>query len=401
MLDRADIEAALGRLDGQLVRTPMHHSKVLSELTGARIFVKFENHQFTASFKERGALNKLMVLTPDERRAGVAAMSAGNHAQAVAYHAKRLGIAALIVMPRSTPFSKVEQTRSHGAEVVLIGDTLADAQVEAVRLNESRGATFVHPYDDPHIMAGQGTVAVEMLADEPALDTIVVPIGGGGLIAGIATAAQAIKPGVEIVGVQTQSYPSMLQALQGDEAVCSGNTVAEGIAVKYAGRLTREIIRTRVASILLVDEATLEHAVALYLNVEKTVAEGAGAASLACVLAHPEQFRGKSVGLVLSGGNIDPRLLSSIILRELVRERRIVTVRMPIADRPGILALVAAAIADAGANILEIHHSRTSLALLAKDASLEITFEARDGAHAELVVKAIRDAGFEPQVVAH
>jgi threonine dehydratase len=326
-------------------------------------------------------------------------MSAGNHGQAVAYHAQRLGIPATIVMPRHTPFVKVEHTRSHGAEVVLHGDTLSEAFEHAQRIMAARGLRFVHPYDDPAVMAGQGTIGLEMLAAVPELEMLVVPIGGGGLISGVAVAAKALSARIEVIGVQTESYPSMPAALKGEEASCHGNTIAEGIAVKSAGVLTREVVRRLVQDIVLVGENDLEHGIALLLNVEKTVAEGAGAASLAAVLAQLERYRGRKVGLILSGGNIDPRLLASVIMRELVREQRIVTLRIPIFDQPGALAKVTQAVGDHGGNILDVFHRRLSTNVPAKSATLELSFEARDAQHAQGIVAAIRAAGFEPTIL--
>jgi threonine dehydratase len=399
MLTLADVLAAEERLSTRLRPTPFLHSRVLSAMTGATVVVKFENHQFTASFKERGALNKLLTLTEAERVRGVSAMSAGNHAQGVAYHAKQLGIPAVIVMPAHTPSVKVEHTRAHGAEVVLAGETLAEASEAATRITAERGLTFVHPFDDPMVMAGQGTMALEMLAAEPDLDVLVAPIGGGGLIAGLATAAKGVCPGIEVIGVQAACYPSMLCAMRGEPPVGTGNTIAEGIAVKYPGALTTEVVKALVDKVLTVDEPRLEQAVALYLFIEKTVAEGAGAAPLAALLEYPRRFAGKKVGLVLSGGNIDPRLLASVIMRELIREGRVVTLRLPISDRPGTLAQVTAVLRDCGANIMEIQHHRTLLALPAKEASLEISFEARDREHGQSVVAALTAAGFAPQVL--
>jgi threonine dehydratase len=393
-----DVRAAQARISDQLYATPCLHSRTLSELTGAQLYIKFENLQFTASFKERGALNRLLQLTPAERERGVCTMSAGNHGQAVAYHAHRLGIPATIVMPRHTPFVKVEHTRSHGAQVVLYGDTLSEASEHAHGIMHARRLVFVHPYDDAAVMAGQGTIAIEMLAAAPRLEVLVVPIGGGGLISGMAVAVRALKPGIELVGVQTQSYPSMPAALRGEDAVCQGNTIAEGIAVKSAGRLTREVVRELVRDIVLVSESDLERSIALLLNVEKTVAEGAGAAALAAVLAQPERYRGRQVGLVLSGGNIDPRLLASVIMRELVRAQRIVTLRIPIPDQPGALARVTQVVGEHGGNILDVFHRRLSTNVPAKSATLELSFEARDARHAESVVAAIRAAGFDPSI---
>jgi threonine dehydratase len=394
-----DVRDAQDRIADQLYATPCLHSRTLSALTGAQLYIKFENLQFTASFKERGALNRLLQLSADERERGVCTMSAGNHGQAVAYHAHRLGIPATIVMPRHTPFVKVEHTRSHGAEVVLHGDTLIEAFESARQIMLARGLTFVHPYDDPAVMAGQGTIGLEMLSAVPELEMLVVPIGGGGLISGVAVAAKALSPGIEIIGVQTESYPSMPAALMGEEVICAGNTIAEGIAVKSAGVLTREVVRALVQEIVLVGENALEHGVALLLNVEKTVAEGAGAASLAAVLAQPERYRGRKVGLILSGGNIDPRLLASVIMRELVREQRIVTLRIPIFDQPGALAKVTQAVGAHGGNILDVFHRRLSTNVPAKSATLELSFEARDAQHAAGIVTAIRAAGFEPTVL--
>ncbi len=394
-----DVRAAQQRIADQLVATPCLHSRTLSNLTGAQLYLKFENLQFTASFKERGALNRLLQLSAAEQARGVCTVSAGNHGQAVAYHAHRLGIPATIVMPRHTPFVKVEHTRSHGAEVVLHGDTLSEAFACAQQIMATRALTFVHPYDDPAVMAGQGTIGLEMLAAAPQLEMLVVPIGGGGLISGVGVAAKALSPRIGLIGVQTESYASMPAALRGEEASCQGNTIAEGIAVKSAGILTREVVRALVQDIVLVSENDLEHAIALLLNVEKTVAEGAGAASLAAVLAQPERYRGRQVGLIISGGNIDPRLLASVIMRELVREQRIVTLRIPIADQPGALARVTQAVGDHGGNILDVFHRRLSTNVPAKSATLELSFEARDARHAHDIVAAVRDAGFEPSVL--
>ena len=394
-----DVRAAQTRIAEQLSNTPCLHSRTLTQLTGAQIYIKFENLQFTASFKERGALNRLLQLTDDERRRGVCTMSAGNHGQAVAYHAHRLGIPATIVMPRHTPFVKVQHTRSHAATVVLHGDTLVEAFEHSQQILAEQGLTFVHPYDDPQVMAGQGTIALEMLAAEPDLEQLVVPIGGGGLIAGMAVAAKAISPGIDVIGVQSASYPSMRAALTGTEALCQGNTIAEGIAVKWPGLLTREVVRALVGDIVLVDENELERGIALLLNVEKTVAEGAGAASLAAILAQPERYRGRKVGVILSGGNIDPRLLASVIMRELVREQRIVTLRIPIADQPGALSRVTHVIGEQGGNILDVFHRRLSMNVPAKSATLELSFESRDSGHAEAIVAAVRAAGFDPVVL--
>ncbi|MDO9443315.1 MAG: threonine ammonia-lyase [Beijerinckiaceae bacterium] len=399
MIGLADIEAARARIAGSLLVTPFLEARVLSQMTGAHIFVKFENLQFTASFKERGALNRLLLLDEAERRRGVAAMSAGNHAQGVAFHAHRLGVPALIVMPCATALTKIENTRAHGAEVLLVGDTLAEAQAEARRLAAARGMTFIHPYDDPLVIAGQGTVALEMLDVVPDLDMVVAPIGGGGLMAGMAVALRARAPAIQIVGVQAASHPAMCELIHADARAEGAATIADGIAVKQPGALTGDIIRAMVDDILLAPEWSIEKAVALLLNVEKTVAEGAGAAALAALLAFPDRFAGKRVGVVLSGGNIDARLLASVLMRELVREKRIVTVRIPLADRPGLLARVTTAMANAGANIIEVQHQRTWLALAANEATVDVVYEARDAAHAEDVLDALRSAGFEPAIL--
>jgi threonine dehydratase len=394
-----DVRAAQQRISEQLSNTPCLHSRTLSQLTGAEVHIKFENLQFTASFKERGALNRLLQLDAQERQRGVCTMSAGNHGQAVAYHAHRLGIPATIVMPRHTPFVKVQHTRSHGATVVLHGETLAEAFEHSLKIRAEQGLTLVHPFDDAQVMAGQGTIALEMLAVQPELEQLIVPIGGGGLISGIAVAAKALSPKMQVIGVQSSSYPSMPAALAGDEAICAGNTIAEGIAVKTAGVLTREVVRALVDEILLVDENQLERGIALLLNVEKTVVEGAGAAGLAAILSQPERFRGRKVGVILSGGNIDPRLLASVIMRELVREQRIVTLRIPIADQPGALSRVTHVIGEQGGNILDVFHRRLSMNVPAKSATLELSFESRDAGHAETIVAAVRAAGFDPAVL--
>ncbi len=395
----ADVHAAADRIRGQVIATPCLHSRTLSALTGAEIHVKFENFQFTASFKERGALNALLQLDARARRRGVVTVSAGNHGQAVACHARRLGIPATVVMPRHTPFVKVEHTRAHGAEVVLEGEGLAESFAHARALVAARRLTLVHPFDDADVIAGQGTVALEMLDAVPALDVLVVPVGGGGLIAGMAIAARSRNPRLEIVGVQSSSYPSMRAAMHGRAIAGERNTIAEGIAVKSAGRLTRRIVRRLVDAIEVVGEPELERALTLYLNVEKTVAEGAGAAALAAVLADPGRYRGRQVGLVLSGGNIDPNLLASVIVRDLVRQKRIVSMRMTMPDRPGYLARISQIVADLGANVLQVDHRRLSVSLPARSATLELTFEARSAAHAEEVVTALRQAGLDPEIL--
>ncbi len=392
-----DIEAARSVIKGAVLRTPMLLAPRLSALTGAEVYVKYENLQVTNSFKDRGALVKLTALTATERKRGVIAMSAGNHAQSVAYHAARLGIPATIVMPVTTPFVKVAATRSHGAEVVLDGDTVADAQARCETMQAERGMTMVHPYDDPLIMAGQGTIALEMLEDVADLDCIVVPIGGGGLIAGNAIAARAVKPDIEIVGAEAALYPAVWNALKGESRAIGGPTLAEGIAVKNVGRLTLPVIRELVADIVLVDEAHLERAVNAYLTLQKTMAEGAGAAGLAALLAQPARFAGKKVGLILCGGNIDPRILASIMVRELDRESRIVSFRLTIPDRPGVLGLIATKLGELGANILEVDHRRLFLDVPAKGAKLDVTIETRDAAHAAEIMAALDAENYHPQ----
>jgi len=368
----------------------------LSALTGAEVFVKYENLQVTNSFKERGARAKLASLPPEERSRGVIAMSAGNHAQAVAYHAASLKVAATIVMPVTTPFVKVAATKAHGAKVLLDGETISEAQARAEAEARERGLIWVHPYDDPHVIAGQGTVALEMLEEVADLDVLVIPIGGGGLIAGIATAAKAIKPAIEIVGVESALYPSMWNAIRGEKRPLGGATLAEGIAVKNVGALTLPIIRALVSDIVLVDEEHIERAVNAYLTLQKAMAEGAGAAGLAAMLAEPQRFAGKRVGLVLCGGNIDPRILASIMVRELERDDRIVSFRLTIDDRPGLLGQVATTLGRLGANILEVDHRRLFLDVPAKGARLDVTVETRDAAHAEEILGAFKAEGFTP-----
>jgi threonine dehydratase len=392
----ADVEAARRTIAGRLLRTPMLPAPKLSVLTGASVRVKYENLQVTNSFKERGALNKLASLTAAERTRGVIAMSAGNHAQAVAYHAAQLGIPSTIVMPVTTPFVKVHATKAYGAEVVLDGESIADAQLRAEALARERGLTFVHPYDDPKVIAGQGTIALEMLEDDPELDLIVIPIGGGGLIAGNAIAAHARKPAIEIVGAEAALYPSFWNALRGEARPLGGPTLAEGIAVKNVGTLTLPIVREHVAEIVLVDEQSLERAVNAYLTLQKTMAEGAGAAGLAAMLACPERFRGRNVGLVLCGGNIDPRILASIMVRELERDERMVSFRLTIPDRPGVLGQIATRLGELGVNILEVDHHRLFLDVPAKGARLDVTVETRDRAHVQEILAVLDKEGFQP-----
>lgn len=391
----ADVTAAREALAGAVLRTPTLPAPRLSAITGAHVFVKYENLQVTASFKERGALNKLASLSAAERAAGVVAMSAGNHAQAVAYHAARLGIRATIVMPKHTPIVKVAATEAHGARVVLHGESVGDASVEADRIARAEKLVWVHPYDDAHVIAGQGSVAAEMLEDAPELDALLVPIGGGGLISGMALAARAARPQIEIVGVETTLYPSMWNALHQQDLPCEGATLAEGIAVKQAGALTQEIVSALVSDVVLVNEPTIERAVNLFLTQQKTLAEGAGAAGLAALLAEPERYRGRNVGLVVSGGNIDPRIVASIMMRELEREERIVSFRFSMLDRPGELGLISTLLGSLGANILEVEHKRHFLDVHAKGARLDVTVETRDRQHADDVYKALIENGMD------
>lgn len=391
-----DIQAAQTIIEGRVLRTPMLPAPRLSELTGAEIFVKYENLQVTNSFKERGALNKLASLDGDDRKRGVIAMSAGNHAQAVAYHAKRLGIAATIVMPVTTPAVKIAATKAYGADVILHGESVGEAQERVDRLVAERGFIQVHPYDDARIIAGQGTVALEMLEDEPDLDSLVIPIGGGGLISGNAIAAKAVNPDIEIFGVEAALYPSMWNAVHGDKRPAGGPTLAEGIAVKAVTGMTVPIVKSHVSDIFLVEEPHLEQAVNAYLTLQKTMAEGAGAAGLAAVLANPGRFAGRRVGLLLSGGNIDPRILASIMVRELERDNRIMSFRLTLPDRPGLLGQIATRLGELGANILEVDHKRLYLDVPAKGTRLDVTVETRDSAHADEIIGALEAAGFQP-----
>ncbi|HET7805567.1 MAG TPA: threonine ammonia-lyase [Pseudolabrys sp.] len=392
----ADIESARRVIAGVVLRTPMLPAPKLSALTGAEVYVKYENLQVTNSFKDRGAFVKLASLSDAERARGVIAMSAGNHAQAVAYHAERLGIPATIVMPVTTPFVKVAATRSYGAEVVLHGETVAEAQSRCEQIQAQRGLLLVHPYDDTRIIAGQGTIALEMLEDVPGLDILVFPVGGGGLIAGNAIAARAKSRGIEVVGAESALYPSIWNALHNENRPVGGSTLAEGIAVKNVGKLTLPIIRDLVSEVILVDEVQLERAVNAYLTLQKTMAEGAGAAGLAAMLAKPELFKRKKVGLVLCGGNIDARVVASIMVRELEREDRIVSFRLTIPDRPGVLGTIATRLGTLGANILEVNHRRLFLDVPAKGAKLDVTVETRDAAHAEEIMQALAADGYLP-----
>ena len=389
-----DIRAAAARIEGAVIRTPMLVSRTLSEIVGAEIWLKFENLQFTAAYKERGALNKLLQLSDEDRKRGVVAASAGNHAQAVAYHAKRLGIPAVIVMPVSTPTVKVTQTAGHGAEVVLYGTMVDDAFAKARELELENGYEFVHPFDDPQIIAGAGTVGVEMLEDASDLDCIVVPIGGGGLMSGVATAAKALKPDIEMIGVEAELYPSMKCAVEGCHMPLGGDTLAEGIAVKQPGELTSRILKDLADDIVLVPERALEQAVAMLVGIEKTVVEGAGAAGLAAILNDPGRFKGRKVATILCGGNIDTHLLANVLVRDLVRQGRIARLKIAAEDRPGALALITDQFVDAGVNIIEINHSRIFSRLPAKDTMIEVECEARDAKAIDDVVKRLEAVGF-------
>ena len=389
-----DIRAAATRIDGAVVRTPTLCSRLLSEIVGAKLWLKFENLQFTAAYKERGALNKLLQLTGDERQRGVIAASAGNHAQAVAYHGKRLGIPVTIVMPTSTPLMKVSQTEGHGAKVVLHGERFDDAYALAREMEAAEGYVFVHPFDDAIVIAGAGTIALEMLADAPDLEVLVVPIGGGGLISGIAIAAKTLNPAIEIIGVEAELYPSMKNVVEGGSGKIGGDTLAEGIAVKEPGKLTRAIIADKVDRIELVAERDIEHAVALLVAIEKTVVEGAGAAGLALLLANPGRFAGKKVGTILCGGNIDTHLLANVLVRELVRCGRIARLRINAQDRPGALAAITAIFHECLVNIIETNHHRIFTRLPAKDTVIEVECEARDAQAIETLVARLEAVGF-------
>ena len=389
-----DIRAAAKRIDGAVVRTPMLVSKTLSEIIGAEVWLKFENLQFTAAYKERGALNKLLQLSPEERARGVIAASAGNHAQAVAYHAKRLGIPTTIVMPEPTPTVKVTQTAGHGATVVLHGEMFDDAHAKARELALEKGYVFVHPFDDPQIIAGAGTVAFEMLEDAPELDTIVVPIGGGGLMSGVSIASRSIKPDIELIGVEAELYPSMKCAIQECHMPLGGDTLAEGIAVKQPGDLTSRILKDYANDVALVSERDLERAVAMLVGIEKTVVEGAGAAGLAAMIADPARFRGKKVATLLCGGNIDTHLLANVLVRDLVRQGRIARLHVAAQDQPGALAAITAKVYEAGVNVIEINHSRIFTRLPAKDTMIEVECEAKDPESIDDVVSRLEAAGF-------
>ena len=389
-----DIRAAAKRIEGAVIRTPMLVSRTLSEIIGAEVWLKFENLQFTAAYKERGALNKLLQLSPEERARGVIAASAGNHAQAVAYHAKRLGIPATIVMPEPTPTVKVTQTAGHGATVVLHGKIVDDAFAKARELALENGYVFVHAFDDPQVIAGAGTVGLEMLEDAPDLDTIVVPIGGGGLMSGVSIAARAVKPDIELIGVEAELYPSMKCAIQHCQMPLGGDTLAEGIAVKQPGELTSRILAEYADDVVLVAERELERAVAMLVGIEKTVVEGAGAAGLAAMLSDRERYRGKKVATLLCGGNIDTHLLANVLVRDLVRQGRIARLHVAAHDQPGALAAITAKVYEAGVNVIEINHSRIFTRLPAKDTMIEVECEARDPQSIDDVVARLEAAGF-------
>jgi threonine dehydratase len=398
MISLEDIRAAAARIDGAVERTPFLPSRTLSRLTGCELYLKFENLQFTASFKERGALNKLLSLSDAERKRGVVAMSAGNHAQAVAYHAARLGIPAVIVMPKGSPNTKIKNTRVHGATVLLEGESLAEAGAHAHELARKDNLVFVHPYEDPLVMAGQGTVGLEMLQAIPALDVLAVPVGGGGLIAGIATAARALNPRIKIYGVESRTYPSMHQRLKGEPIKVGGDTIAEGIAVKDVGDLAFAIIQKQVEEVLVVEEETIERGIVALIEIEKTVAEGAGAAALAALLEHPQRFAGKRVGIPISGGNIDSRVLASVLMRGLVRDARLVRLRVTMPDVSGSLAKVAQLIADAGGNIVEVQHQRIFGTASVRSPEVEFLVETRDSEHTRALVRSLEDKGIRVSV---
>ena len=394
-----DVRAAAARIGEHIIRTPTLRSQTLSTMTGADVWLKFENHQFTAAYKERGALNTLLLMAPEARAKGVIAASAGNHAQGLAYHGNRLGIPVTIVMPHSTPTVKVMQTEGHGATVVLEGETFDAAYAHARLLEIERGLTFVHPFDHPHIIAGQGTVALEMLADAPAIDTLVIPIGGGGLFSGMGTAARGLRPDIQLIGVQAELYPSMYAKLKHLDLPCEGDTLAEGIAVKQPGELTSQIVAALADDIVLVNESHLEKAVALLLQIEKTVVEGAGAAGFAALLAHPERFAGRTVGIILCGGNIDTRLLANVLLRDLARSGRLARMRIRLQDRPGALFHVARIFDQEQVNIIDVSHQRVFTTLPAKGLVTQIECETRDQAHLDRLFAALRENGYDVSAV--
>ena len=392
-----DIRAAHARIAPSIVRTPTLVSKTLSELTGATVYLKFENHQFTAAYKERGALNTLLQLPAETR--GVIAASAGNHAQGLAYHANRLGIPATIVMPRTTPIVKVTQTEGHNANVILVGETFDEAYAHARELEAERGLTFVHPFDDRRIIAGQGTTAIEMLEAAPEIDCFVTPIGGGGLISGMAVVARAADHPIEVVGVEAELFPSMHNRLNRGDLPCGGDTLAEGIAVKEPGAITARMVELLVDEIVLVSERSLDKAVSLLVQIEKTVVEGAGAAGLAALIQHPERFRGRTVGLVLCGGNIDTRLLANVLVRDLARSGRLARVRVRLQDQPGAMFKLAGVFDAQRVNIMEVYHQRIFTSLPAKGLITDIECETRDRAHLERLLTAVRAAGYEADLI--
>jgi len=395
-VEYADIEAAAGRLAGHVLDTPCVESRTIGQIIGAQVFLKFENLQFTASFKERGALNKLCALV-QQGVAGVVAASAGNHAQGVAHHAQRLGLRAVIVMPVHTPTVKVERTRGFGAEVVLHGETFDEARDRALQIAAEQKLEFVHPFDDPLVIAGQGTIGLEMLRAQPELDTLVIAVGGGGLISGIATAVRAVRPDIRIIGVQTARFPAMVNAVKGTQHPQGLTTIAEGIAVGQPGEITRALIAERVDDLVLVDEGDIEQAIVMLLEIEKTLVEGAGAAGLAALLKEPERYAGRKVGLVLCGGNIDPMLLSAIIGRGMVRAGRLARIRVGARDTPGVLARITTVVAQAGANIDEVHHQRAFSTLSAQNVEVELVLQTRNPRHVADVVQALQAAGFGAQ----
>lgn len=399
LLTLADVRAAHERIRDAIVATPTLHSKTLSNLTGANIYLKFENLQFTAAYKERGALNALLLMPEEARNRGVIAASAGNHAQGLSYHGTRLGAPVTIVMPKTTPTVKVMQTEAVGGKVVLEGEKFDDAYKHARLLEKQLGLTFVHPFDDPNVAAGQGTVALEMLEEIPTIDTLVVPIGGGGLLSGMGTAARGINPDIELVGVQAELYPSMYALLNNKQMPCEGDTLAEGIAVKVPGEFTSQVIRDIVDDVVLVSEPELETAVSLLLQIEKTVVEGGGAAGLAAVMAYPEKFKGKNVGIVLSGGNIDTRLLANVLLRDLARSGRLARLRITLQDRPGALYKVMKLFNEHNINIIEIYHQRIFTTLPAKGLITDIECEARDAEQLQGLVDSLKDAGYKVERV--
>ena len=393
-VDIDDVRAAAARIAGQVVQTPCLHSRTLSQLCGCEVYLKFENLQFTASFKERGALNKMAQLSADERARGVLAVSAGNHAQGVAYHAQRMGVPATIVMPRFAPAVKVDNTRRFGADVVLQGDTFDEARLHGLTLAAERGLVMVHPYDDPAIVAGQGTIALEMLAQVPQLDTLLVSIGGGGMLSGMALAAHALRPDLLIYGVQAQRFPTVWNALHGGQRECAQTTVADGIAVQSPGGLTLPLLRQHLRDVLLVDEGAIEQAILMLLEIEKTVVEGAGAVGLAALLQHRAQFAGRQVGLVLSGGNIEPLLLAEIIHRGMVKSGRLVRLRFDVRDVPGALAGVASALGRLGANIGEVQHQRAFSSLSVERVQIEVVAQTRGDEHVAQMLAALRVEGY-------